>query len=323
VTEAVLEIESPKSGEAEVAVYEHPLPIRICHWLNVGSLFVMIGSGLQIFRAFPSFGPKIPQVNLLHWPRPFALGGWLGGGLQWHLTFMCIYMGTGLVYIGYQLMTGHYRQVLFVPRDIPGIWPMVRHYFLFGPKPPATEAYNPLQKQAYTTVLILGVLSVLTGFAIWKPVQFSWLAWMMGGFHYARIWHFAVMWAIIFFIFGHLVMVALHGWSNFVSMLTGWKRNPDYLPSWQTPVTVRAAAVEVTAPARAQDSPPSQAASAPTQSAPLSKDPASAEASTKPAAGSPARVGTSAAPESRPSAPEVAPPVQKLPSPPQDKNGQS
>lgn len=233
LSEAVIEITSTKSGEVETAIYEHPLPVRVCHWLNVGALFVMVGSGLQIFRAFPSFGPKIPQVNLLHWPRPFALGGWLGGGLQWHLTFMWIYMGTGAVYIGYQLLSGHYKQVLFVPRDIPGIWPMVRHYFFFGPKPPATEAYNPLQKQAYTTVLILGVLSVLTGFAIWKPVQFSWLAWLMGGFHYARIWHFAVMWAILFFIFGHLVMVALHGWSNFVSMLTGWKRNPDYALPWE------------------------------------------------------------------------------------------
>ncbi len=244
MSEAILEITSIKSAASKIAVYEHPLPVRICHWLNVGSLFVMIGSGLQIFRAFPSFGPKIPQVNLLHWPRPFALGGWLGGGLQWHLTFMWIYMGTGLVYIGYQLITGNYRQVLFVPRDIPGIWPMVRHYFFFGPKPPATEAYNPLQKQAYTTVLILGVLSVLTGFAVWKPVQFSWLAWLMGGFHYARIWHFAVMWAIIFFIFGHLVMVILHGWSNFVSMLTGWKTNPDYPVGWEMPVSPVAAAVE-------------------------------------------------------------------------------
>ena len=60
---------------------------------------------------------------------------------------------------------------------------MVKHYFFFGPKPAAREAYNPLQKQAYTTVIGLGVLSVLTGLAVWKPVQFSWLAWLMGGFH--------------------------------------------------------------------------------------------------------------------------------------------
>lgn len=66
---------------------------------------------------------------------------------------------------------------------------MVRRYFFFRPEPPAKEAYNPLQKQAYTSAIVLGVLSVLTGIAIWKPVQFSWLAWMMGGFHWARLWH--------------------------------------------------------------------------------------------------------------------------------------
>ncbi len=82
------------------AVYEHPFVVRLCHWLNTVSLFVMVGSGLQIFRAFPSFGAKIPQKDLLHWPRAFAIGGWLGGALQWHLTFMWIYIATGLFYLG-------------------------------------------------------------------------------------------------------------------------------------------------------------------------------------------------------------------------------
>ena len=132
------------------AIYEHPFVVRLCHWLNTVSLFVMVGSGLQIFRAFPSFGAKIPQKDLLHWPRAFAIGGWLGGALQWHLTFMWIYIGTGLFYFGYQLLSGNYREVLFTHRDIPGVWPMVRHYFFFGPRPPVREAYNPLQKQAYT-----------------------------------------------------------------------------------------------------------------------------------------------------------------------------
>ena len=210
------------------AAYEHPFIVRLCHWVNAVALFVMVGSGLQIFRAFPSFGAKIPQQDLLHWPKAFAIGGWLGGALQWHLTFMWIYLATGVVYLGYQLFSGNYRQVMFLPRDIPGVWPMVKHYFFFGPKPPVREAYNPLQKHAYTTVIGLGVLSVVTGLAVWKPVQFSWLAWMMGGFHWARIWHFAVMWAILFFVLGHLVMVILHGWNNFVSMVTGWKKDPEY-----------------------------------------------------------------------------------------------
>jgi len=210
------------------AVYEHPFIVRLCHWVNTVALFVMVGSGLQIFRAFPSFGAKIPQKDLLHWPKAFAIGGWLGGALQWHLTFMWIYMATGILYLGYQIFSGNYRQILFTPRDIPGVWPMVKHYFFFGEKPPVREAYNPLQKHAYTTAIGLGVLSVLTGLVVWKPVQFSWLGWIMGGFHWARIWHFAVMWAILGFVLGHLVMVILHGWNNFYSMLTGWKKDPEY-----------------------------------------------------------------------------------------------
>ena len=67
----------------------------------------MVGSGLQIFRAFPSFGAKIPQKDLLNWPKSFAIGGWLGGALQWHLTFMWIYIATGVIYLGYQIFSGN------------------------------------------------------------------------------------------------------------------------------------------------------------------------------------------------------------------------
>lgn len=224
-----LTIEDPKTGEVTEAVYEHPYIVRLCHWVNTVALFVLVGSGLQIFRAFPSFGAKIPEKELLDWPKAFALGGWLGGALQWHLTFMWIYIATGVLYVAYELFSGNYRQILFVRRDIRGVWPMARYYFFFGPKPPVTEAYNPLQKLAYTSAIGLGVLSVLTGLAVWKPIQFSWLASMMGGFHLARLWHFAVMWAIIAFVFGHLVMVVLHGWTNFISLWTGWKKNPEYI----------------------------------------------------------------------------------------------
>ena len=187
---AAIEIVRAKGDETETvarAVYEHPLAVRLCHWFTAVSLFVRAGSGLQIFRAFPSFGAKIPQKDLLHWPKAFAIGGWLGGALQ-----------------------------------------PIRHHYFFGPKPPQRHATTPHTNLAYTTVIGLGVLSVLTGLAVWKPVQFSWLAWMMGGFHLARLWHFLVMWAMIGFVFGHLVMVILHGWNNFMAMLTGWKKDPEY-----------------------------------------------------------------------------------------------
>jgi Ni/Fe-hydrogenase b-type cytochrome subunit len=225
----VAETRSPKSGAIVPAAYEHPWIVRAAHWVTAICLFVLIGSGLRIFRAFPSFGPKFQQQNFVDVPKGLTIGGWLGGALQWHFTFMWIFVGTGIIYLGYQLFSGHYTQVLFMPRDIRGVWPMARHYFLFGPKPPVTEAYNPLQKLAYTSSVGFGVLSVLTGLVLYKPVQFSWLAAMMGGFHWARVWHFAAMCGFLAFIPGHLIMVAIHGWDNFYSMMIGWKRDPEYL----------------------------------------------------------------------------------------------
>ena len=224
-------IAAVEAGESQVrTAYEHPWVVRFCHWLNTVSLFVMAGSGLQIFRAFPSFGPKIPEHDLLNVPKSLALGGWLGGALQWHMTFAWIYVATGVFYGTYQVFSRNYRQPLIVRKDLDGVWPMVRHYFFFGRKPAQTEVYNPLQKMAYTSAIALGLLSALTGIVLYNPVQFSLLASLMGGFHWARVWHICVLCALLLFVSGHLIMVILHGWNNFTSMLTGWKRNPEYLP---------------------------------------------------------------------------------------------
>src|SRR5438876_11887081 len=92
-------ITNVKTGAISEAVYEHPFIVRLCHWVNAVALLVLVFSGLQIFRAFPSFGAIIPQKDLLHCPKAYALGGWLGGGLLWHLPFMWIYSGTVLLFI--------------------------------------------------------------------------------------------------------------------------------------------------------------------------------------------------------------------------------
>src|SRR6201998_2400301 len=89
-------ITATEESENQVrTAYEHPWAVRFCHWLNTVALFVMAASGLRIFQAFPSFGPKIPERDLLHVPGSLTLGGWLGGGLQWHMTFAWIYVVTG------------------------------------------------------------------------------------------------------------------------------------------------------------------------------------------------------------------------------------
>ncbi len=219
------------TGATRRPIYEHPWAVRLAHWVNAVTIAVLTLSGLQIFNAFPSFGAKVPQVDLVTAvPQAITLGGWLGGALQWHFTFMWIFMGAASLYVVFQVVSGHYRTVLFVPRDVPQVWPMARHYFLFGPKPPATAQYNALQKLAYTSALAFGALSMLTGLVMYKPVQFSKLGLVFGGFDGARLVHFLAMCGLLSFIPGHLVMVALHGWDNFASMFTGWKHKPEYTP---------------------------------------------------------------------------------------------
>ena len=213
-------------------VYEHPWFVRFSHWTNAAALTVLTLSGIQIFSAFPSFGAKVPQQNLVETiPDMLRLGGWLGGALQWHFTFMWIFALGGIFYVIAQVASGHFRTVLFVPGDVRGVWPMARHYFLFGPRPAASSQYNPLQKLAYTTSILLGALLLATGIVMYKPVQFSTLGVLFGGYHRARLLHFLAMCGLLAFIPGHLVMVAIHGWDNFRSILTGWKMHPEYEPA--------------------------------------------------------------------------------------------
>lgn len=204
----------------------HPWAVRFTHWTTAVSVAVLAMSGLQIFDAFPSFGAKVPQADFFVPPEAMRLGGWLAGALQWHFTFMWIFMGAGVFYVASQMVSGHYRTVLFVPKDIPGVWPMARHYFFFGPKPPQTQQYNPLQKLAYTGTLGFGALAMLTGLVLYKPAQFSALGALFGGYHLTRIWHFVAMCGFLAFIPGHLVMVTIHGWKNFYGMIIGTTDTP-------------------------------------------------------------------------------------------------
>lgn len=226
---AIPAIEAERKGKREKYTREHPWLVRFTHWLNAVSLLVMTASGLQIFMAFPSFGDKIPQQDLLHVPAILRLGDWLGGALQWHYSFAVLFTATGLAYVIYLLVTGHWRHVILQPKELRGIWPMARHYFFFQPKPPQLEPYNPLQKLAYTSTIFFGIAAVITGLALSKPVQLLWAVKLLGGFGMVRVFHFAAMVGFLSFIPGHLLMVALHGWNNFYSMIIGWKRNPEYL----------------------------------------------------------------------------------------------
>lgn len=217
------------AGAERTATYEHSFMIRMTHWLSLIALFVMAGSGLRIYLAFPAFGAKLPPHDFFRFPARYTIGGWLGGALRWHFTFMWLFIGTGLAYLCYQAISGNWRQVAFTRRDIGGVWPMFRHYFLFGPKPEQLESYNPLQKLAYTGTILLGALSIVTGLVLYKSAQLAFLVPVLGGYRSVRILHFLALVGFAAFVPGHLVMVVVHGWNNFQSMLTGWNFNPEYV----------------------------------------------------------------------------------------------
>jgi thiosulfate reductase cytochrome b subunit len=220
-TERLVLIDS--GGRRWVAEYQHPAAVRIAHWVIALALPILSLSGLEILRAFPGFGDKLSPDGLMVVPRWATLGGWLGGALQWHLTFMWLFLGAGAIYVVYQVMSGNWRQVIVSRMDLRGAFPMARHYLRRTPPPPYEGAYNPLQKLAYTSVLFFGALAAVSGVALYKPVQLPWLVASLGGFRMARVWHLVALCGFLAFIPGHLVMVALHGWNNFRSMVTGFK----------------------------------------------------------------------------------------------------
>jgi thiosulfate reductase cytochrome b subunit len=210
-------------------VKRHHGLVRLAHWLNAVVLLGMIASGLQIYLAFAHFGPR----GRPYYPNPFdggpipvwaRLGGWLAGGLNWHFALAWPFVITGLVYLGFLAATGEWRALLFRPSDVGPAVQMQLYYLRLRPTHPPQGKHNALQKGAYTFIVALGALSVLTGFAIYKPVQLGWLTSLFGGYELARYWHFWAVWIFVGFTLLHIALVFLVDPSSLRAMITGWYR---------------------------------------------------------------------------------------------------
>jgi thiosulfate reductase cytochrome b subunit len=197
--------------------YLHPLIIRLTHWVNFIALGIMIASGLRIYNASPIWEFTIPAS--------LTLGGWLGGARMWHFFGMWLFFLNGIVWVFYNILSRHGRNTtLFRTSDVGGLFPMIRYYLRVYKEHPPVRKYNALQKLTYTLMPLPGVGSVLTGIAIYWPVQFSLVTSLFGDYDSARVWHFVFTAAFVVFLFGHIFLVTISGWSNFISMITGWKR---------------------------------------------------------------------------------------------------
>lgn len=188
----------------------HPRFVRITHWLNAIAIVCMASSGWAIYNASPIFP--------FSFPARLTLGGWLGGAIAWHLAVMWLLVTNGLVYLACALASGHLRRRLLPlhPRAILRDGALALRFRLSHD----SGEYNAVQRLLYVGVLLVGVVVVLSGLAIWKPVQLQWLTALMGGYDRARVVHFVAMAAIVAFVVVHFVLVFMFP-RTLVSMVTG------------------------------------------------------------------------------------------------------
>jgi thiosulfate reductase cytochrome b subunit len=188
---------SATSGAAKVI---QPAWVRILHWINAFAMVLMIMSGWQIYNASPLFGFTFsPSITL---------GGWLGGALLWHFAAMWILMVNGLIYLAFGFATGRFRKKL-LPITPAGVISDTKAALTGKLSHEDLTKYNYVQKLLYAGIIIVGVLIVLSGLSIWKPVQLQWLTALFGGYDAARYVHFICMAAIVAFMVVHVVLALI------------------------------------------------------------------------------------------------------------------
>ncbi|WP_416221363.1 cytochrome b/b6 domain-containing protein [Pseudomonas fluorescens] len=194
----------------------HPWPVCFTHWLNAACMVCMFMSGWAIYNASPLFSFRFP-VSL-------TVGGWLGGALAWHFAFMWLLLINGAIYVLYGFVSRHFKRDL-LPIGIAALkhdLTAALRFRLVHEK----GVYNAVQRLMYWMVLAAGVLIVISGVAIWKPVQLQELVALLGGYDVARYVHFAAMAMIAAFVVIHLVLVILVP-KTLLPMITGGVRTPD------------------------------------------------------------------------------------------------
>jgi len=175
----------------------HPLWVRLTHWVNAVAMVVMIGSGWEIYNASPLFPFAFPPA--------ITLGGWLAGALLWHFAAMWLLAVNGLIYVVLGVATGRFRRML-VPIRPREVLADTKAALARNLSYDDLSIYNAVQKLLYLGIILVSIVIVLSGLAIWKPVQLQELAAAFGGYTAARYVHFFAMAAIVAFILIHVIM---------------------------------------------------------------------------------------------------------------------
>jgi thiosulfate reductase cytochrome b subunit len=147
----------------------------------------------------------------------------LSEGMAFHFLFMWVFAINGLVYILYTLISGSWRELVPNRHSFKEAWLVLLHDLRIRKMAPPQKKYNAAQRIAYTAIIVMGLGSLITGLAIYKPVQFNTLTWLCGGYGAARIEHFVLTLGYVLFFVIHVVQVALAGWNNFRSVISGFE----------------------------------------------------------------------------------------------------
>jgi len=178
-----------------------PAWVRTMHWINAVAVILMIMSGLQIYNASPLF-------TSLRFSHSITLGGWLGGALLWHFAAMWLLMVNGLFYLITGFATGRFKRKL-LPISAVGVISDAKAALTGRLSHDDLSKYNQVQKLLYAGIIIVGVVIVLSGLSIWKPVQLQWLTALFGGYDIARYVHFFCMSTIVAFLVIHVALAVL------------------------------------------------------------------------------------------------------------------
>jgi thiosulfate reductase cytochrome b subunit len=208
-------------------VPKHPLAIRWMHWINFPVIFVMIWSGLLIYWANDVFKIHLGNDILFHFfPDSFYkalnFSARLAEGMSFHFIFMWVFFLNGLVYVLYTLISGEWRYLFPDRHSFKEALLVTLHDLHLRKTAPPQAKFNGAQKIAYSAIIVMGLGSVITGLAMYKPVQFNWLATLCGGYGTARVIHFILTIGYCVFFVIHVVQVILAGWNNFRAMVTGF-----------------------------------------------------------------------------------------------------
>jgi len=178
-----------------------PAWVRTMHWINAVAMILMIMSGWQIYNASPLF-------TSLRFSHSITLGDWLGGALLWHFAAMWLLTINGLVYVIVGFATGRFKSKL-LPITPGGVISDTKAALTGKLSHDDLSKYNQVQKLLYAGIIIVGVVIVLSGLSIWKPVQLQWLTALFGGYDVARYVHFFCMSAIVAFLVIHIALAVL------------------------------------------------------------------------------------------------------------------